>query len=133
MKITIASIIAIIIFIVVINISTGSKANTSPKANNQDSSVSNVNIIEGKQIIEIIVDGGYSPRNSIAKADTPTIIRFVTKNTFDCSSAVRIQSLNISRNLPSTGTTDIEIPSQPVGVLKGSCGMGMYPFQIEFK
>lgn len=93
----------------------------------------NVTIVDGKQIIEISAKGGYQPRKSIAKAGIPTIIRFDTKGTFDCSSSVRIPSMNISKNLPQTGTTDIDIGSQQVATLQGTCGMGMYPFEVEFQ
>ncbi|MEK7463544.1 MAG: cupredoxin domain-containing protein [Patescibacteria group bacterium] len=93
----------------------------------------NVSIVDGKQIIEIQAKGGYQPRKSTAKAGIPTIIRFNTKGTFDCSSSVRIPSLNISKALPQSGSTDIDIGVGKVGVLKGSCGMGMYPFEVEFQ
>ncbi len=95
-------------------------------------SVNNVSIVDGKQIIEINAKGGYQPRKSIAKAGIPTIIRFNTKGTFDCSSSVRIPSMNISKLLPQTGSTDIDISNGQLGTLKGSCGMGMYPFEIDF-
>lgn len=93
----------------------------------------NVSIVDGVQIVEITARGGYQPRNSLAKAGVPTIIRFNTRGTFDCSSAVRIPSLNISKFLPQTGATDIEIGTGQIGTLQGSCGMGMYPFSIEFQ
>lgn len=99
----------------------------------QVTNANNVTIVDGKQIIEISAKGGYQPRKSIAKAGIPTIIRFDTKGTFDCSSSVRIPSMNISKNLPQTGSTDIDIGSQQVATLQGTCGMGMYPFEVEFQ
>lgn len=93
----------------------------------------NVSVIGGKQIIELDARGGYFPVKSTAKAGIPTIIRFNTRATFDCSSSVRIPSMNISKILPQTGTTDLDVGIQKVGVLEGTCGMGMYPFEIEFK
>lgn len=93
----------------------------------------NVSIVDGKQIIEIRAKGGYQPRTSIAKAGIPTIIRFNTGGTFDCSSAIRIPSLGITKVLPQSGSTDIDIGTGNVGTLNGSCGMGMYPFEIQFK
>ncbi|MFA6554306.1 MAG: cupredoxin domain-containing protein [Candidatus Paceibacterota bacterium] len=92
----------------------------------------NVSVIDGKQIIEITARGGYQPRKSIAKAGIPTVIRFNTNGTFDCSSYVRIPSMNISKALPQTGSTDIDIGVGKVGKLSGTCGMGMYPFEVEF-
>ena len=93
----------------------------------------NVSIIDGKQGIEIKAKGGYQPRVSFAKAGIPTIIRFDTEGTFDCSSSVRIAGMDILRLLPRSGTTDIDIGVQEANTLQGSCGMGMYPFEIEFQ
>lgn len=95
--------------------------------------VNNVSIVDGKQIIEIKAKGGYYPRNSIAKAGIPTILRFNTNGTFDCSSSVRIPSMNISKLLINSGITDIDLGSPRFGTLQGMCGMGMYPFQIDFQ
>jgi len=93
----------------------------------------NVRVIDGKQIIEIQAHGGYQPNKSLAKAGLPTVIRFVTSGTFDCSASVRISAIHVSKLLPSTGSTDIDIGTSTVTTLRGSCGMGMYPFQVEFQ
>lgn len=98
-----------------------------------DAPVNNVSMVDGKQIIEISAKGGYQPRKSIAKAGIPTILRFDTKGTFDCSSSVRIPSMNISQALPQTGSTDIDVGTQKVTTLQGTCGMGMYPFEVDFQ
>ncbi len=104
------------------------------KNNAQDvAQVDNVHIEDGVQIIEITARGGYFPRKTQAQAGIPTVIRFNTQGTFDCSSSVRIPSMNISQILPQTGTTDIDIGSSGAQTLVGSCGMGMYPFEVEFK
>lgn len=93
----------------------------------------NVRIEDGKQIIEITAWGGYSPRQTVAKADLPTVIRIKTNNTFDCSSALIIPSLKIQKYLPSSGTTDIEIPTQKSNSsFRAFCAMGMYNFEIRF-
>ena len=93
----------------------------------------NVTIENGKQIIEVIAKGGYTPEKSIAKAGMSTVLRMVTDGTFDCSSSVRIPDLGISKGLPQTGTTDIDLGTPKAGVLHGSCGMGMYPFEVDFE
>lgn len=92
----------------------------------------NVSIVDGKQIIQISAKGGYQPRQSIAKAGLPTILRMNTNGTFDCSASVRIPSLNISKFLPQSGVTDIDLGLAQSGTLQGMCGMGMYRFEIEF-
>jgi len=96
-------------------------------------SVDNVSIVNGRQIIEIRAKGGYQPKKSIARAGLPTVIRFNTSGTFDCSSSIRIPSLNISRALPQLGTTDIDIGSPKLGTIQGTCGMGMYSFEVVFQ
>lgn len=95
--------------------------------------VENVAIVDGKQVIDLTAKGGYSPLQSVAKAGVPTVLRVSTKGTFDCSSAIRIPSMNISKNLPQSGSTDIDLGSPQLGTLQGTCGMGMYPFEIEFR
>ncbi|MHB1316786.1 MAG: cupredoxin domain-containing protein [Minisyncoccota bacterium] len=79
------------------------------------------------------MDDGKQIINIRAKAGVETVLRFDTTGTFDCSSSVRIPSMNISKTLPQTGSTDIDIGIQKVGVFKGTCGMGMYPFEVDFQ
>ena len=95
--------------------------------------VSNVTIEGGKQVVTIRAKGGYLPKQSVAKAGMPTVLRFDTNGTFDCSSSLRISSLNITKTLPQTGSTDIDLGTAKAGTLQGTCGMGMYPFEVTFQ
>jgi plastocyanin domain-containing protein len=106
---------------------------SSKKTPSTEASVNNVSVIDGKQIVEIKAKGGYQPRTSVGKAGIPTVIRFNTDGTFDCSASVRIPSLNISKILPQSGSVDIDIGIPQAGILRGTCGMGMYPFAIDFR
>ncbi len=128
MKSTIISIIVAGVLIGGAFMLTKNAGSTEPVVN-----VNNVVIVDGKQIITINAKSGYEPRKSIARAGIPTVIRFDTSGTFDCSSSVRIPSMDISQVLPQTGSTDIDIGTQKVATLEGTCGMGMYPFEVEFK
>ena len=103
--------------------SDGSGGNISPN---------NVSIVDGKQVVVITAKGGYQPRQSVAKAGLPTVIEFNTNGTFDCSSFIRIPSMGISKSLASSGTTMVDLGTPAAGKLQGSCGMGMYPFEIVF-
>lgn len=96
------------------------------------SSPDNVKIVDGVQVVEIRARGGYQPRKSVAKAGLPTVINFNTEGTFDCSLAVRVPSLGIDKMLPPTGETKVDVGVPEAGKLRGSCGMGMYPFEINF-
>lgn len=128
MKSTIISIILAALLIAGAVMLSRNQNNSAPLAKG-----SNVTVVDGKQIIEINAKAGYQPRSSVAQAGIPTVLRFDTNGTFDCSASVRIPSMNISKTLPQTGSTDIEIGSQKVATLQGTCGMGMYPFEVEFK
>ncbi len=109
------------------------KSPSEPREEIQVENVNNVSIVDGKQIVEIKAKGGYQPRKSVAKAGLPTILRFNTHGTFDCTSVVSIPSMNINQNLPPSGITDIDLGTQKVSTLQGTCGMGMYPFDIKFE
>ncbi len=93
----------------------------------------NVSVVDGKQIIDLTAKSGYSPEKSVAKAGIPTTLRFTTSGNYDCSSSVRIPSMNVSKNLELSGITEIDLGTPKVGVMHGSCGMGMYPFEINFE
>jgi len=123
--------VAVIIAVVFISGAFVLTRGTSVRPSDTDP-VNNVSMVEGNQIIEIRAKGGYQPNKSYAQAGIPTVLRFETSGTFDCSSAVRIPSMNISKTLPQTGSTDIAIGTQAAGTFKGTCGMGMYPFEVEF-
>lgn len=129
---TIAIIVAFILIAAAILLTNG-KVNKNDESNETKQAISNVSIVDGKQIIEIQAKGGYLPRRSLAKSGIPTILRFNTKGTFDCSSSIRIPSMNVFKNLPQSGITDIDLGIQKTGTIQGSCGMGMYPFEIEFQ
>ena len=93
----------------------------------------NVSMVDGKQVITINAKGGYSPKVTTAKAGIPTVIKMNTQSTFDCSSALNIPSLGISKNLTPSGETLIDVPLQNAGTtLQGLCSMGMYNFAINF-
>lgn len=124
--IIISSVIAGLLLLGAMVLSSKQSQSTSIPANN-------VSVIDGKQIIEIRAKGGYQPRTSVGKAGIPTVIRFNTDGTFDCSASVRIPSLNISKILPQSGSVDIDIGTPQAGILRGTCGMGMYPFAIDFQ
>jgi plastocyanin domain-containing protein len=114
-------------------IAIGFMVNYKPAKNADEAQNYNVTQSGGVQTIELKAKGGYTPRITLAKAGIPTILRMNTNGTFDCSSSIRIPSLGLSKNLPQTGMTDIDLGTPKAGVFQGSCGMGMYPFEIRFE
>ena len=134
MKNTLIAVVLVgVIFGGVYLLKNNSSQSTSTGGYSSVASVNNVTVENGKQIVTINTKGGYQPQKSIAKAGMPTVIRFVTNGTFDCSSSVRIPSMGIAKVLPQTGNTDIDIGTPQVATLQGLCVMGMYRFQIDFQ
>ncbi|MFA6177911.1 MAG: cupredoxin domain-containing protein [Candidatus Paceibacterota bacterium] len=126
-NISISILVALVLIAVAFLIAKGGDRTPLPNGEN------NVSVVEERQIIDLTAVGGYSPEKSIAKAGIPTVLRFTTNGTFDCSSSVRIPSMNVSKNLAPAGITEIDLGIPKVGILQGSCGMGMYPFEIDFQ
>ena len=123
-------VIAIVIVVVLLG---GFLLFSNKPASNEQSNVNSVSTSGDKQIIDLTAKVGYTPSTITAKAEKETILRVSTNETFDCSSGLRIPSLNISKNLPATGQTEIALGSQKAGtVIDGTCTMGMYSFKIKF-
>lgn len=109
-------------------LSRGNRSNTTPTQIQN-----NVSVVDGKQVVAIVAKGGYTPRNSNAKANMPTVLKVITNSTFDCSSSIVISDIGYRKYLPSSGETLIDIPPQQPGtVMQGTCSMGMYRFAIHF-
>lgn len=88
---------------------------------------------DGVQYVTITARGGYSPRESSAKAGVPTKLVIKTNGTYDCSAALSISSFNFRKMLPNTGETIVDAGTPKVGdVIRGVCAMGMYSFAINF-
>jgi plastocyanin domain-containing protein len=113
----------------------GGKNTENSKASiNSKESISNSEIKDGVQYITINAKGGYSPRTSIAKSGIPTKLIVKTDSTFDCSLALRINSINYQKILPQTGEEIIDVGIPKAGEeLRGVCSMGMYSFVINFE
>ena len=103
----------------------------SPSAAESDSG-SNITVEDGMQVVTIKAKDGFTPQTTTVQAGMPTVLRFETNGTFDCTSGIRIPSLSISLSLPSTGTTDVAIGTLSAGdSIHGTCSMGMYKFEVD--
>lgn len=93
----------------------------------------NVEIKDGIQYVTINARGGYSPRITYAQAGMPTRLIVKTNDTYDCSVALVIGSIGYQKILPQTGEEIIDVGTNQVGSsLRGTCGMGMYNFAVDF-
>lgn len=98
-----------------------------------DQQVSAVSVEGGVQVITIAAKGGFSPQHIVAQSGLPTELHVITNGTYDCSSTLVIPSLAYDNTLQPTGTEIISLsPEQATGILNGTCGMGMYSFDVAF-
>lgn len=92
-----------------------------------------ITVVDGKQIITITAKGSYSPRSVKAQGGIPTTLRMRTSNSYGCERAFGIPKMKITRSLPATGDTDIDLGAPEKGSnVFGTCSMGMYTVTINF-
>jgi Cupredoxin-like domain len=83
------------------------------------------------QVVEILVDRGYRPSQSVAFANAPVRLVFLRRDGEQCTERVVFSSPHIERRLTPHGTTLIDLPAQPSGTVRFTCGMGRYRGEIE--
>lgn len=132
-NITITIVTIVIVLWLVTGIKMYNKNSNSITTISSSSTASNVSIVSGKQEITLTVWPWYNPKISTAKADMPTVLKVVGKNAYWCESAVRIPELKYAVNLEPKGTDTVDLWIHKAGdTINGTCGMGMYNFQIKF-
>lgn len=120
-------IVGVVLTVLLILIVSGFDKNTEVGAGS-------VEVVDGKQIVSILARGGYTPQEMVVDAEVPTVLKMITRGTFDCSAALVVPSVGYRGILPQSGETLINIPPQKVGaVVQGVCSMGMYSFVLEFR
>ena len=85
----------------------------------------------GGQTVEIAVHGGYRPAAIRARAGVPLRIVFRRDDQDACSERVVFSAPRLDRRLAPSGTTIVELPAQPAGEVRFTCGMGRYRGSIE--
>ncbi|MEW5990418.1 MAG: cupredoxin domain-containing protein [Chloroflexota bacterium] len=85
----------------------------------------------GRQVIDVVVDRGYHPDAIIARAGLPLRLVFRRDDDDACSERVVFSSPHLDRRLAATGSTTIDLPAQPPGEVRFTCGMGRYRGRIE--
>jgi len=89
---------------------------------------------DGVQNLAVLANSGYFPLQVKARAGVPSVLRVYTDKTYDCSRAFLLPDLKKQAMLPAKGVTSFPIPAQKKGsTLFGTCGMGMYTFEIRFE
>lgn len=86
---------------------------------------------EGHQVVTITIRDGYHPNSIVARAGIP--LRLVLRRDEDdaCSERVVFSRPKLDRRVSLTGTTTIDLPAQPPGQVRFTCGMGRYRGRID--
>ncbi|WP_280459490.1 sulfite exporter TauE/SafE family protein [Nocardia carnea] len=88
-------------------------------------------ITNGAQTLTINADtGAYSPKNIEATSGVPTTLVVKTNGTQGCIRSMVFPSLGITKTLPTSGETRIDLGILQPGRLDYTCGMGMYSGMI---
>lgn len=85
----------------------------------------------GQQDVDVLISAGYHPDSIIALAGRPLRLTFRRHDRDACFERVVFSSPHIDRRIPVTGSTIVDLPSQPAGEVRFTCGMGRYRGRIE--
>jgi len=80
----------------------------------------------GHQVVQVTVDRGYHPAAIIARAGLPLRLVFRRDDDDACTERVIFSTPRVDRRLAPSGTTMIDLPAQPPGEIRFTCGMGRY-------
>jgi plastocyanin domain-containing protein len=69
---------------------------------------------------------GFAPSSLRVAVKQPIKLAITRDKESNCASRIVFPSLGVARELPLGATTIIELPAQPAGELRFTCGMGMY-------
>jgi hypothetical protein len=81
---------------------------------------------DGHQVVDVTVRAGYHPAAIVARAGLPLRLVFRRDDGDACSERIVFSAPRVDRRLAPTGTTTIELPPQPLGEIRFTCGMGRY-------
>ena len=85
----------------------------------------------GQQVVEVLINRGYHPDSIVALAGRPLRLTFRRHDDDACFERVVFSSPHIDRRIPLAGFTTVDLPSQPAGEVRFTCGMGRYSGRIQ--
>lgn len=84
----------------------------------------------GRQVVQVMVHGGYHPDAIVARAGLPLRLVFRRDDDDACTERIIFSAPRLDRRLAPTGATTIDLPAQPPGEIRFTCGMGRYRGRI---
>jgi len=100
---------------------------------NKDETVMSAKTVKGVQKITVVIDGGYAPSTITAKVGKPLAITFYRKEKSGCGNQVVFKSLGIKKDVANGARVTVKFTPKKAGIIKFTCGMGMYKGQIVVK
>lgn len=85
----------------------------------------------GQQVVAITVRRGFRPDVIRAIAGLPLRIVFRREDDDACSERVVFSAPRLDRRLAARGATTVDLPAQPPGEIRFTCGMGRYRGRIQ--
>ena len=76
---------------------------------------------------------GFSPSSISTEQGSPLTLIFRRPKNEGCGNKVVFPSLNITKDLPVGKNVTIKFTPTDTGTVSFTCGMGMYPFKIDFQ
>lgn len=86
-----------------------------------------------KQVVEIIVDGGYLPSVVELQCGVPAEIIFIRKDRSSCFEEVVLPDFGISTHLPIGKPHSVLVHPDTVGEFTYACGMNMFFGKVVVK
>lgn len=93
----------------------------------------NVREVAVTDVVDIVVDGGYSPEVIVISQGKTTKLNFTRKDPSSCLEEVILSDFKVRKHLPVNQTVTIEITPTKAGEFTYSCGMNMYHGKIIVK
>jgi len=82
---------------------------------------------DGAQVVTVAVhETSYTPSALLVRSGVPTRLVLVTAGIRGCTSTFVIPKRNLQKQLPATGRTVVDLGVLKPGVLRWTCGLGMY-------
>ena len=83
-----------------------------------------------REVVEIVVDGGYHPAQVSVAAGRPLRLIFRRQEDRPCSERVILSPPRLERRLAAMATTVIDLPAPTVPEVRFTCSMGRYRGRI---
>ena len=84
-------------------------------------------------LVDITVEGGYSPNTIVIAKGKTTTLRFTRKDPSSCLEEVVVPEFKIRKFLPLNQTVSVEIKPEKAGEYEFVCGMNMFHGKLIVK